>query len=155
MTHTHKPGRMIFEHAINQGDVESKAFPEASGQSFKSGQLVYLVGGLVTVCGDNLTSVYGIAETDATGTASTTDTIVVTPIRIGDVFEMRVLAAETPAYTMRGLKYSVHQVSNVSRVHTADQTTPAVVILDTVDTTAGGRVLVTFIPTVLQLHYGA
>lgn len=156
MTSTYKPGRAIFQHAINQGDVESCAYPEASGQSFKAGQAVYLASGLTTVCADNAVVVFGFTETDASTAATTTPTITVSPIRIGDVYEMRSLVAETPDYTMIGKKYSIHQVSNVTRVHTADQTTPAVVIVGLVDTaTAGGRVLVTFLPTVLQYHVGA
>ena len=155
MTTTYKIGRALFDHAINGGDGEYNARPEASSQAFKAGQSVYLASGLLTVTANNATTIYGFAEEDATGTASTTDTIRVNVIRVGDVYTMHVLAAETPSYTMIGKKYSTHQVSNVTQVHTADQTGPSVVIVGIVDAVAGGRVLVTYLPTVIQNHIGA
>ena len=45
--------------------------PEASGQTFKKGELVYLASGLVTACADSATLVYGRALEDASGTANT------------------------------------------------------------------------------------
>ena len=46
-------------------------YGEASGQSFKQGELVYLVSGLVTVVAADGQSILGIAQNDASGTAAT------------------------------------------------------------------------------------
>ncbi len=66
---------------------EPMYLPEAAGQTFKIGDLVYLASGKITVCAHdaNFGAPFGFAGANATGT---TDTILpVFPIVQGDVFE--------------------------------------------------------------------
>ena len=51
--------------------VAIKWFPEASGQTFKEGDFVYLASGLVTVAVATTVTLLGIAMRDASGTANT------------------------------------------------------------------------------------
>ena len=51
---------------VGGGEPQIEIYPEAASQSFKAGQLVYLVGGKVTVCANNAQVVLGIANQDAT-----------------------------------------------------------------------------------------
>lgn len=53
-----------FEYYSGTEDVQW--FPEASGQSFKKGQLVYLASGKLTACASNALAILGIADADAT-----------------------------------------------------------------------------------------
>ena len=64
-----------FQVRFIDGQVGGKGMqtlPEASGQSFKEGQLVKLVSGKVTVCaGASDEAVWGYAKKDASGSADT------------------------------------------------------------------------------------
>lgn len=57
------------EKVVRYGGAAShiEKYPEAASQSFKSGELVYLVAGKVTVVAANGESILGIAVSDATG----------------------------------------------------------------------------------------
>lgn len=59
-----------FEYYAGREDIQW--FPEAAGtQSFKKGQMVYLVAGKLTICVDQSQAILGIADADATGTTNT------------------------------------------------------------------------------------
>ena len=154
MTYTLKPNRAKFDHAMNGGDGEYCAYPEASGQSFKAGQLVYLAAGLTTVVADAGVVIWGIAESDASTSATTTPTIDMNVLRMGDVVSIK--CSGTPTYANIGIKYELVASSNVTLCNLSGVSTPCMTVVGVVDPgVSGGRVLVTFLPTVLQYHIGS
>lgn len=73
---------------ISGNAPEVRVYPEAASQSFKAGQFVYLASGKVTVCGDDTTSILGMAVGDA---STVTDTDCAVYIANFDtIFEMNV-----------------------------------------------------------------
>lgn len=56
---------------ISGNSPQVMMYPEAASQSFKKGELVYLVGGKVTEVGDDPTIILGMAAQDASGTTDT------------------------------------------------------------------------------------
>ena len=59
--------------------------PEAAGQTFVPGDLVYLVSGAVTIVAANTTVPFGIAQSSANGTTS--HIVGVAPIKVGEIYE--------------------------------------------------------------------
>jgi len=159
MTYTWATGGMIeFKHALNQGDMEMQKLPEAASQSAtKAGEPVYLVSGAVTICGNDAATVFGILMEDCTGT--TGNMVLVNRIRTGDVYEANVVSDHTPGTDIfRGCKYGIDRTGTGNWEIDATATTYyGAIVLDYVETTptAGGRVIFTFNPAVIQSEIGA
>ena len=158
MTYTWVGGGMIeFQHAINQGDMEMRKLPEAASQSAtKAADLIYLVDGAVTLCDTTDPAlIYGVLMEDCTGT--TGNEVLVNRIRTGDVYEMSVDAAGVPGTDIFiGDKYGIDRTAAGN--WEVDATTSGVydvVVVDLVNTDTGGRVLVEFMPAVLQSVIGS
>lgn len=88
--------------------------PEAAGQTYKKGQLVYLVAGAVTVMADDGQVCLGMVTQDATGTTGTDmEIIIATPVT---VFEVNVYhstaASAVTAATQIGENYALQVDSN-------------------------------------------
>jgi hypothetical protein len=99
---------------------ELMTLPEAASQSFKKGELVYLVSGAVTVCAADATAIYGIAMEDASGVTSAD--IVIQPITPDCIVRMRLTQNGTDALTSDtdadiGVAFATYVASNV---HYAD-----------------------------------
>jgi predicted RecA/RadA family phage recombinase len=89
-------------------------FPEAASQSYKAGELVYLSGGKVTVCGNNPQTIMGMACADASGTTDEdAEVIVATPDQIfeASVYHLTAASAIT-AVSQVGENYGIEVVSN-------------------------------------------
>jgi hypothetical protein len=81
------------------GKSNMMLFPEASGQTFKEGQLVYLdSSGQVNVTAASTVKILGIAGQDASGTQATK--IQVDVLRPGDFFKISVYHATAASATM-------------------------------------------------------
>lgn len=110
----------IVKQKINRyGGMNSNIlqYPEASGQSFKAGQILYLnTSGQVAVTADGGVLAIGIANQDASGTANTL--IDVDVIRPGDWFEITCYHATAASAVMAdanvGDLYQLISVSNVA-----------------------------------------
>lgn len=132
-------------------------YPEAASQSFKAGQLVYLVSGKVTVCASDATSIAGKVLQDASGV---TDTMVAVAIlRPGVWMEMNIYHS-TPASAITavadvGTKYGLYVGSNLCHCDKEDTTNTRLKVValsprDKVGDTYG-RVYVEVLGTYLQL----
>lgn len=62
---------MSVKFEFYEGEEDVQWFPEASGASFKKGQLVYLSSGQLTECASNAQAILGLVTADATGTQYT------------------------------------------------------------------------------------
>jgi hypothetical protein len=96
-------------------------YPEASGQSFKKGEFVYLVSGKVTVLPSTAQSqvkILGLAMQDASGTVDTA--IAVAIAEEGVLFEMNITS--TTAITQVGASYGITITSNKHYVNVSDTT---------------------------------
>ena len=124
-------------------DGSFKVIPltEASGQSFLSGELIYLASGLVTIS-TGYTNVWGVALNKASGTAGTT--IQVIPIEPGQRWLAQ--ANATTAVTNCGTAYDLDYTTTAMCV-TPGTATNKTFIVDQLDprdgahTGAGGRVI--------------
>lgn len=84
--------------------------PEASGQSFKRGELVYLSGGKVTLASATQGTILGMALADASGTV---DTDVLVALATADaVFAANLKSGATTAVTDVGKSYGFAIASN-------------------------------------------
>lgn len=107
---TNHAGMIAFVSALNQGAACVDDLPEAASQSAtKAGDLVYLSGGGVTVCGDEPTTVWGIMLQDCTGTTS--NSVKVLRIRPGDEFEATVVSGTTVTAANRGIAYVLEKTA--------------------------------------------
>jgi hypothetical protein len=113
-----------------EGNGVVRTYPEASGQSFKAGQFVYLASGKVTVCADDAVTILGIALQDASGTADTS--IQVQVLDDTDEFAICVYnataASAITAIASVGLKGPLQVDSNKCYFDNTDQTTPSMVV---------------------------
>jgi len=60
-------GICVPRRTVNNAPVEIFMGKEAASQSFKKGEPVYLVSGLVAICGADPAAILGIADADASG----------------------------------------------------------------------------------------
>jgi hypothetical protein len=139
------------------GNPEVRMIGEGAGaaNSFYVGDLVYLAAGLVTVVADDAT-IYGVAGANASGTTGT-----LVPVYVIDPSQTWIAEADattTAAYA--GEDYGLNVTAGSMSVDIAETTNPAVVIKDLdprdgATTGSGGRVLINFLPKVLQHMKGA
>jgi hypothetical protein len=137
------------------GTYVPQKYPEAAGQSFKQGEMIYLVNGKVTVCADDAVVILGMANQDASGT---TDTPIEVIVAFDDtIFEMTCYedgggTNDTIAVTDMSVKYAYEVVSNVACVNTSDTGNDALVILNNRDAIADiyPRAYVAVLPEVQQ-----
>jgi len=159
MTYTAGTQQIEFRHALNQGDMEMMKLPEAASQSgTKAADLVYLVNGAVTLSDTtDPAAVYGVMMEDCSGT--TANLVYVNRVRTGDVYEMNTHSDHTPGTDIfRGCKYGIDRTGAGNwEVDATTSGTYCVVIVDYVESTptAGGRVLVEFLPAIIQSVIGA
>jgi len=128
---------------------------EAASQSFKIGQPVYLVAGLVTACASDGVVIYGIALQDATGTPGSKIDVQVddgTLVLRGNVYHSTAESAVT-AVANRGVKYALYVSGNLAHVDIGDTDNDAIVIISLDQSEVGdtyGRCNFKFITAVLQ-----
>ena len=150
---------MMAAKTISGNSPQIMNFPEAATQTFKRGEVVYLVGGKVTeISGDTPGQILGVAVDDA---SETTDTSIGVWIANDDtVFEANYSDdSQTGAVTAVnsvGLRKILDRDTTNSRVYVSNSgTTPRVTILalsekdEAGDT--GGRVLFQFMRQYSQL----
>jgi hypothetical protein len=139
---------------ISGNSPQVMVYPEAASQSFKTGELVYLVSGKVTECGNDPTMILGMAAQDASGTTNTP--IAVYIANTDTIFEFNKVSnaggsgtggtAAATAYTDVGSFMSIYRDTTNNWVH-AGSTTGAgrLICLDLSDKNTvgdtGGRVL--------------
>lgn len=153
--------KMEYRKEQGGGTVEVEQWPEASGQSFKAGQLVYQVSGLMTACADDAVLIWGISTEDASGTANTMLGIIpltVNSILSGCAYHATAASAIT-AWSSCGLLRPLVVANNKCYVDVTDQTTPCFVIYkpDPLDEVGDiyGRFYVKIVQSVLQTTVGA
>ena len=142
--------------AIAYGNPELRYIPEADTQTFYVGDLVYLNAGQVTVVANDAT-IFGVA---AKNSAVDTNNVA-TPVYIIDPSHTWIAetdAAQTAAYI--GEDYELNITAGSMSVAISGTSNPAIVIKDLdprdgVTTASGGRVLINFLPGVLQHMKGA
>jgi len=126
---------------LTGGPPLTLSFGEASGQTFKRGEFVYLVAGLVTICGANPTSILGIALRDASGTAGTA--IPVALANDSNIFVGNVAASGITSLSQIGLSYALAIASAMTHIDITSWGTNARALIvgldprDTVGDTAG------------------
>ena len=125
--------------------------PEAASQSFKDGDLVYMVAGYLTICGADPATILGIAKEDAHNTTAGLYNILVDVITADSLVEMQV-AHDTPANAVIeaadfGKLYDIAVTSNVWYVDKNTTAATRVRIQRFVDAlgTTNGRVLTTIL----------
>ena len=134
-----------------------KNYPEAASQSFKKGELVYLVSGKVTVCSADATTILGMALADASGTTDTEIPVAILDDNarfIANVYHATDASAVT-AVTNVGVKYAYYVSSNVGRVDIGDTSNDAIIIEELYNGDAVGdkygRVICRIIPAAQQI----
>lgn len=147
---------MTMGFQLAYGNPEIRILPESADTAgdFAPGDLVYLVAGLVTVAANDAT-IFGVAQKTATGTANTD--IPVSVINTGQTWIAQSNAAQTAANV--GEDYDLVVTTLINSVNVGSTSNPAVTVvdLDSRDgavTAAGGRLLVKFLPGVLQQTKG-
>jgi len=134
--------------------------PEAAGQSFKRGELIYLVAGLATVVASDGVVIYGMALQDATGTTSTMIDVLEfdsSTILRGNVYHSTPASAVTARANV-GIKYAVYVGSNKVHVDIEDTGNDAFVIVSLDEGEVGdiyGRCYFKVLPAVLQTEAAA
>jgi len=95
------------------------SFPEASGQTYKAGALVYLdaTNGRITIDTDSTTLIAGVVLEDASTTTSTSQKVQI--VRPGDRMNFTCYSASSAAETAAsgfkaGFTYDIEEVSGVS-----------------------------------------
>lgn len=117
---------------ISGNSPEVGYFPEAAGQSFKSGQFVYLNNGKVTACADDATVILGLAVHDASGVED--QDVAVHLANEDTIFEMNVYydgdgdADDAVDITQVGGEYALVVVSNKCHVDISDTSNKAFLI---------------------------
>ena len=141
---------MGFELAHPDAATNIRHIPEAATQSFKAGDVVYLVSGLVTVAAAD-SSIYGVALKDAT----TATTGVIPVVVIDDTQDWISTVGTTSAVTNKGVAYGLTISTKGSMcVDLTDTTTTSVRVVDlhpADGAKALGRVIVRFLNAVLQV----
>ena len=144
---------------ISGNSPQMVPYPEAATQTFKRGEVVYLVSGKVTeIAGDTPGQILGVAAEDASGT---TDTPILVWVANDDTifsasYSDDSQAATATAVTIVGLRKILDRDTTNSRVYVSSSgTTPRVTILglDERDPVgdAGARVLFQFLRFYSQL----
>lgn len=139
------------------GNPEVRMLPEddVAANSFYVGDLVYLTGGQVAVVADDAV-IYGVAGAAASGTENT-----LIPVYVIDPSQTWIAEfddAQTEAYV--GEDYGLNITAGSMSVNLGETTNTAVTVKDLdprdgVTTASGGRVLVNFVPGVLQHMKGS
>jgi len=138
------------------GNPEIRFIAEANSQTFYVGDLVYLASGQVTVAANDAT-IYGVAAKNSANDTNNN----VTPVYVIDPNQTWIAetdAAQTAAYI--GEDYGLNVTAGSMSVDIGEVTNTAVTIkdLDPRDgavTASGGRVLINFVPGVLQHWMGS
>ncbi|MDR7534551.1 MAG: hypothetical protein QN162_14615 [Armatimonadota bacterium] len=150
---------MAFKQPIeilDPKDGEFRTYPEASGATFKRGELVQLSSGRVAdLLGTDpaANSILGIATHDASGTADS-DVVVFVPSP-DSLFVANLGGTSVTAATDRGAEYGLVEEANQVHVDKTDTTTTRVVVVDldrrdpVGDT--NGRVIFKFMASALDL----
>ena len=139
---------------LKYGNPNVRHLPEASAQSFAVGDLVYLSGGKVTVIANDATMI-GVAEKAATTTA---DSLI--PVSLISPEQTWVAQEDTTtAVAHVGNDYGLNITSGSMSVDIGETTNTAITIIDLDARDAvgasNGRVLVQFLPQVLQGYKGS
>ena len=141
---------MGFELAHPDANTNIRHLSEAASQSFKSGDVVKLVSGLVTIASVD-SSIYGVALKDAT-----TATTGVIPVVVIDADQDWIsTVGTTSAATNKGIAYGLTiSTAGSMCVDLTDTTTTSVRVIDlhpADGAKALGRVIVRFKNAVLQV----
>lgn len=136
-----------------EGPVDIREYPEAATQSFKAGDIVYLVSGKVTIS-DTDQHIWGIALADATGVTDTKTLVhVVHPDQI-----WAVPSDDVTAQANVGNNYGLNISAGNCTVDVGDSSTVTVAVnaLDPAFPigTTGGFLWVRFIPAVCLSSLG-
>lgn len=126
---------------LAEGNPVLKIYPEASGQTFVSGDLVYLVNGKVTVIAAD-TSIVGIAGKGDVTTDAEIPVYIITPEQ---TYMCEIDTTSAIAYV--GVDYGLNITSGSMAVNQGEESTTSVTLVDLVDvagTTSKARVLVKF-----------
>lgn len=144
---------------ISGNSPQLVAYPEAASQTFKRGEVVYLVGGKVTeIASDTPGQILGVAAEDASGTVDTQ--IEVWVANDDTIFEANysddAQAGAATNVNIVGLRRMLDRDTTNSRVYVSNSgTTPRVTILGLSEKDAagdtGGRVLFQFLRQFNQL----
>lgn len=125
---------------LNEGVNE---IAEASGQSFKAGEIVYNSSG-IAVCSDDATSILGIVQEDAVGTGYATHYPRVVILGSGDILDIGYTDTTGSAAPAVGTAYGLDVTSNVWKLDIDETSTKQFRVIKILDTTAK-RCLVTCI----------
>jgi len=136
-------------------------YPEAASQTFVKGEFVYLNGGYVTECGDNPTTILGMAMDDAHNDSSAgTHKVGVAVFSDNTILEMNKVDTSdsglATAYSDVGKTFGIYRDTTDSQVHAVyNSTSPRLICIglsgsDQVGDT-GGRLLLRVIGTYRQL----
>lgn len=111
------------------GPPVGRKYPEATGQSFKLGQLVEFSSGKIAACASDPGAIFGIANEDASGVEDTM--IEVFMIGPFDLIEMTYTGSAPTLMAAYGVAVS----SNKSKLDTAETTAKCFVVHKVVDST--------------------
>lgn len=155
-----KDNPKIVSTGCDTAPVE-KDLPEASGQSFLVGELVYLASGKVTACATDSAQIYGIAKEAASGSADTLRKVeVITP---NSILKIRITNNGTDylnsgAAWDQGVALGLYTASNVHYVDVNDSSNDRFVVWGKVLDATGAATywgLVKVISTVCQSQTGS
>lgn len=122
-------------YTLSGGPAPVVSLLEATSQTFKKGELVYLASGYVTVCSTDPSLIIGIANEDAHNITAGTQRVSVTLLN-GVVFKANVYhataASAVTAQTQVGSSYGVVAVSNKWFVDISEESSKRVTIMDLV-----------------------
>src|SRR5512139_2504699 len=93
---------MHARQTVSGNSPRVELFPCAATQSFKAGDLVYLVSGRLTVCGANPTAILGVALEDAVSAADAVALLQLIPVALAEpdtLFQIN-LASDTAGATV-------------------------------------------------------
>ena len=113
------------------GLPQLEVLPEAAGQTYKAGQLVYSNAGAITAVASDPTYVLGIAQTDASGTTSADAEIQI--VQPHDLIEVWYTGGTPSVYKAYGLVVS----SNKCKLDVTETTTKVFVVERITDSTNG------------------
>lgn len=82
------------KQTIHGSPAREERFPEAAAQTFKKGEIVYLLDGYVTECGDNPAAILGVAAEDGhNSTTAGDDNVAVTLAEPTTLFCMNIASS--------------------------------------------------------------
>lgn len=129
-------------YGANGSPTEVRYFPEAASQTFKRGDLVYLVSGKVTVAaavGANVgaITILGIAEADATGTTDTMLPVAIANANLRWVLPMSTASggigsSQVTAVTQVGSKYEVSRIAAAKWAVDVSANTNAMIVVTSI-----------------------